>query len=73
MEYRTFNVKVAQTNYESIRREYDRQTVGEKVHCREGNNLDQKLRSLTCSKCERGLNRSKNNEEVGLEPAIFER
>lgn len=59
------------TNYESIRRKYDRQIVGEKVHCREGNNLDQKLRSLICSKCKR--DKSKNNEEVGLEPAIFER
>lgn len=24
----------------------DRQTMGEKVHCPKGNNLDQKLRSL---------------------------
>ena len=56
-----------------MRREYDRQTVGEKVHCREGNNLDQKLRSLIRSKCKRGLNKSKDDEEVGLEPAIFER
>lgn len=66
-------MKVVQTNYEGIRREYDRQTVGEKVHCREGNNLDQKLRSLIYSKCKRGLNKSKNNEKVGLEPATFER
>ena len=66
-------LKVVQTNYESIRRKYDRQTVGEKVHCREGYNLDQKLRSWIYSKCKRGFNKSKNNEEVGLEPAIFER
>ena len=65
-------MKVIQPNYESVRRKHDRQTGGEKVHCQEGNNLDQKLRSLKQSKCKMGFTKE-NNEKVGLEPAIFER
>ena len=33
----------------------DRQTMGEKVYCQKGNNLNQKLRSLKKAKWERGL------------------
>ena len=35
-----------QSNYESVRRKNDKQTVGDKVYCQKGNNLNQKLKSL---------------------------
>ena len=34
------HMKVVQPNYESIRRDNDRQAVSEQVHGREGNSLD---------------------------------
>ena len=51
---------------------HGRQTVGDNVHCRKGNNPDRQLRSLIITKWERMWERP-DNQEVGLEAAILER
>jgi hypothetical protein len=45
------------------------ETMGNKVHSREGNSPDRQLRSLIMSKWERKW-RLPNNQDVGLEAAI---
>ena len=46
------------------------ETVGDKLHCREGNSPDRQLRSPNSAKCERKLRRS-DSQDVGLEAAII--
>ena len=61
-----------QTNSECRLNYPGRQVVGDKVHCREGNNPDRQLRSLNSTKWERMWERI-DNQEVGLEAATLER
>ena len=51
---------------------HGRQTLGDNVHRRKGNNPDRQLRSLIVSEWERMWERP-DNQEVGLEAAILER
>jgi len=48
------------------------ETMGEKLHRREGNSPDQPLRSLNPAKCER-MWAHVDNQDVGLESATIER
>ncbi len=48
------------------------ETVGDKVHGREGNSPDLQLRSLNMTEWERRWN-LRDNQEVGLEAATLER
>lgn len=60
------------SNYESVRKNSDKQTLGEKVECQDEKNQDWKLRTWRESECEK-REIGEDSEEVGLESAIFER
>jgi hypothetical protein len=46
------------------------ETMGDKLHSREGNSPDRRLRSQNPAQCERKLRRY-DNQDVGLEAAII--